>query len=306
MLFIVALAVLIGLMAYWSNRWWDSDKKDIHYEAFAKTLAKAFAIVIPLLIVEAIILSAVIVIPAGHRGVIFDKFSGVQAKALGEGFNFVVPYLQDVYQYDVRVQKAEFSASAASKDLQIVSTKVALNFRPRPESVGELHRNVGLDYAEKVIHPAVQEAVKATTARYTAEELITKREDVKKHIQELLVAQAAPANIEVTETYIIDFDFSSEFAHAVESKQIAEQQAFKAKRDLDRIRIEADQKIATAQAEAKSLMLQREAITSNLIELRRIEAQRLAIEKWDGRLPQTMMGNSTPIIDLSSVNGTKR
>lgn len=306
MLLIAAVIILGAFLSLSKSRWWDERENDLILPEFLKAIGKGLAVAIPLVVIVGGVKNAVVVIPAGHRGVIFDKFSGIQAKALDEGFNFVVPYIQDVYRYDVRVQKAEFSATAASKDLQIVSTKVALNFHPLAESVGQLHRNVGLDYAEKVIHPAVQEAVKATTARYTAEELITKREDVKKHIQDLLVAQAAPANIVVTETYIIDFDFSTEFAHAVESKQIAEQQAFKAKRDLDRIKIEADQKIATAQAEARSLMLQREAITPNLIELRRIEAQRLAIEKWDGKLPQMMMGNSTPIIDLSQINGNRR
>jgi hypothetical protein len=115
----------------------------------------------------------------------------------------------------------------------------------------------------------------------------------------------APANLDLEETYITDFQFSQDFAHAVEAKQIAEQEAFKAKRDLDRIKIEAEQKVATAHAEARALALQREAITSNLIELRRIEAQRYAIEKWDGHLPQTMMGNNPmPImVDLSQING---
>jgi regulator of protease activity HflC (stomatin/prohibitin superfamily) len=146
--------------------------------------------------------------------------------------------------------------------------------------------------------------VKATTARYTAEELIAKREEVKKQIHELLQSQMTPANLELTETYITDFQFSQGFSHAVEAKQIAEQEAFKAKRDLDRIKIEAEQKVATAQAEARALALQREAITANLIELRRIEAQRLAIEKWDGHLPQTMMGGSSmPMVDLSQLNG---
>jgi prohibitin 2 len=107
------------------------------------------------------------------------------------------------------------------------------------------------------------------------------------------------------DTYITDFDFSPEFARAVEAKQIAEQQAFKARRDLDRIKIEADQKIAQARAEAESLRMQRDAITSNLIELRKIEAQKLAIEKWDGKLPSMMLGNATPLVDLNQFSGKR-
>ena len=305
MLFLIALVIVLGLMGFWSDRWWDGNKKDIRFDAFWPSLGKAVAVAFPLFVIEAITWNSVVIIQAGHRGVVFDKFKGLKPVALGEGLNFIVPYLEDVYVYDVRLQKVEFEATAASKDLQSVSTKVALNYRPHADTVAELHRTIGIDYAEKIIHPAVQEAVKATTALYTAEELITRREEVKKKIQELLQNQMAPAKLDLTETYITDFQFSQDFAHAVESKQIAEQQAFKAQRDLERIKIEAEQKIATAQAEAKSLALQRDAITTNLIELRRIEAQRLAIDKWDGHLPQTMLGNSTPIIDLSQVSARR-
>jgi regulator of protease activity HflC (stomatin/prohibitin superfamily) len=301
MILIIAILMVAGLMAYWSKDWWDAQHKDVIEGAFARCLFKSVLIVAPLLVLEIVVWSAFVIVPPGHRGVVFNKLKGIRPVALGEGFNFILPVVDDVVLYDIRMQKVEFEATAASKDLQSVSTKVALNFHPDAEHVAEIHRNVGADYAEKIIHPAVQEAVKATTARYTAEELVTKREDVKKHIQDLLKSQAAPANLEVTDTYITDFQFSSGFARAVESKQIAEQEAFKAKRDLDRIRIEAEQKIATAQAEARSLALQKEAITTNLIELRRVEAQRLAIEKWDGKLPQMMMGNSTPIIDLNQI-----
>lgn len=306
MLILVAAVAVVILMGLWSKRWWNSSDKDINILEFSRCLGKAVVFVLPLFILEIVFFSAFVIIPAGHRGVIFNKFSGVRPTALGEGFNVVLPIVDEVYIYDTRLQKVEFESTAASKDLQSVTTKVALNFRPHADAVAEIHRSVGTAYAEKIVHPAVQEAVKATTARYTAEELVTKREEVKKQIHQLLIAQMAPAQLDALETYITDFQFSSGFAHAVESKQIAEQESFKAKRDLDRIRIEAEQKIATAQAEARSLALQRDAITPNLIELRKIEAQRLAIEKWDGHLPQTMLGNSTPMIDLSQLTNNRR
>ena len=303
MLILLALLVIAGLMLFWMKHWWN-DKKIIIGQ-FLRYMAKAVAIVLPLLILEGLVWSSFVIVPAGGRGVVFNKFNGIKLTALGEGFNFILPWVEEVSIYDTRVQKVEFNATAASKDLQSVSTKVALNFRPHAAKVADIHRNVGVDYAEKIIHPAVQEAVKATTARYTAEELITRREEVKKQIHELLKSQMAPVNLDLEETYITDFQFSQDFAHAVEAKQIAEQEAFKAKRDLDRIKIEAEQKVATAQAEARALALQREAITPNLIELRRIEAQRFAIEKWDGHLPQTMMGNNPmPImVDFSQISG---
>jgi len=298
MLILLALVLMVGLMGWWSKYWWDAHAKDVIYGVFVRYLIRSVLIVVPLLILEAVVWGSFVIVPAGHRGVVFNKLSGIRQAALGEGLNFILPVVDDVYLYDIRLQKVEFEATAASKDLQSVSTRVALNFRPHAESVPEIHQRVGIDYAEKVIHPAVQEAVKATTARYTAEELVTRREEVKKQIHELLASQMAPTHLDLTETYITDFAFSSGFAHAVEAKQIAEQEAFKAKRDLDRIRIEAEQKIATAQAEARSLSLQRDAITSNLLELRLIETQRQAIEKWDGHMPQTMLGNSTPMVDM--------
>ncbi len=293
---VIVIAILMGL-SY--QEWWEPTRQDLKQKEFLSHLFKYVVTVTPIALVASFAKDAIVIVPAGHRGVIFDKFKGVQQNSLKEGFNFITPFLQEAILFDIRVHKGEFDASAASKDLQIVHTKVALNFHPDPDSVHELYRNIGVDYAEKVIHPAIQEAVKATTALYTAEELITRREEVKRHIQEILQRQLQPIRIIVTETYITDFDFSAEFAKAVEAKQIAEQDAFKAKRDLDRIRIEAEQKIAQAQAEAKSLTLQRDAVTPNMIELRRIEAQRLAIDKWDGHLPQTMMGGATPFVDVS-------
>lgn len=297
MLFVLAVFVVVVLMAL-SYKSWLNDK-DLNVREFTVRLAKYFIISIFIAFILTFAKDAVVVVPAGHRGVIFDKIHGIRQVSLNEGVNFIIPFMQEATLFDIRIQKAEYDSAAASKDLQIVHTKVALNFHPVADKVHELYRNFGVDYAEKVIHPAVQEAVKATTARYTAEELITRREEIKKNIHDLLKAQTKQATLEITETYITDFDFSAGFAQAIESKQIAEQQALKAKRDLDRVRIEAEQKIAQAQAEAKSLTMQKEAITSNLIELRKIDAQKLAIEKWDGKLPDVILGQSTPFIDIS-------
>jgi regulator of protease activity HflC (stomatin/prohibitin superfamily) len=300
MFIVLGVFVVVLLMGLSYRQWFDDKSDTFNVGLFSGKLAKYTVVVMGLAIVATFAKDSLIVVPAGHRGVIFDKFSGVKPNALNEGFNVILPFVQDVTLFDIRMQKGEFTATAASKDLQSVATKVALNFRPQDNMIQEIYQKIGPAYAEKVIYPAVQEAVKATTALYTAEELITRREEVKKHIQQILQQQTAPAHILVSETYITDFDFSKEFAHAVEAKQIAEQQAFKAKRDLDRIKIEAEQKIAQARAEAQSLAMQKEAITTNLIELRRIEAQKLAIERWNGKLPDVMMGGtSTPFIDVS-------
>jgi prohibitin 2 len=149
-----------------------------------------------------------------------------------------------------------------------------------------------------VIDPAVQEAVKAVTAEFTAEQLISERPKVREEIKRLLRDRLSPFHIMVDDFSIINFEFSKEFNRAIEEKQTAEQLALKARRDLDRIKIEAEQQIAKARAEAESLRLQKQEVTSELIRLREIEAQVRAIEKWDGRLPGVVGSGTVPFINV--------
>jgi regulator of protease activity HflC (stomatin/prohibitin superfamily) len=299
----IFLAVFVTGLVVLSKRsqWWDG--RTVDAEVLTGIITRVGGSLVVLAILIGVAAGSVIIVPPGHRGVIFNRVSGIKHVALNEGLNFVLPVLEQAILMDVRVQKDTYDATAASKDLQTVHTKVAMNFRPVPEMVPKLYSEVGYDYSDRVIAPAVQEAVKATTARFTAEELITHREEVKKIIQELVEKYISKVNIRVEELYITDFDFSRQFAEAIESKQIAEQTALKAKRDLDRIRIEAEQKIASARAEAESLRMQKDAITPQLIQLRQVEMQRLAIEKWDGKMPVTMMGASTPLLNLNALSG---
>lgn len=299
--YIIAAFVVTGLiMSMLKDRYMDGNRFDA--EAFAKTLRTVAGIALTLGVMAAVGTQSLIVIPPGHRGVVFNRVSGVRMMPQGEGFNFLIPFVEQSIILDVRVQKDTYDATAASKDLQIVHTKVAMNYHPSADMSPKLLQEVGPEYAERLLQPAVQEAVKATTARFTAEELITKREDVKALIKELVEKQVAPHNIKVDELYITDFDFSRQFAESIEAKQIAEQTALKAKRDLDRIKIEAEQKIASARAEAESLKMQREAISPMLIQLRQVETQKLAIDKWDGKMPGVILGGqSTPLLDLSGL-----
>ncbi|MDX6771216.1 MAG: prohibitin family protein [Elusimicrobiota bacterium] len=304
--FLFLAVVVTGLIVFSKRAQWH-DGRVVDPEALTRLLVRIGGGMLTLAILVGVLAGSVVIVPPGHRGVIFNRVSGIKQTALNEGLNFVIPVLEQAVLMDVRVQKDTYDATAASKDLQTVHTKVALNFRPIPESVPKLYSEVGWDYSDRVIAPAVQEAVKATTARFTAEELITHREDVKKIIQELVEKYVTKVNIRIEELYITDFDFSRQFSEAIESKQIAEQTALKAKRDLDRIKIEAEQKVATARAEAESLRMQREAITPGLIQLRQVETQKLAIEKWDGRMPSVMMGQggATPLLNLQSLTPGK-
>jgi len=197
----------------------------------------------------------------------------------------------------VRVQKTTTKTEAASRDLQTVQTTMVLNYNIEPTRAGQMYSNIGLNYNERVIDPAVKESFKAAAARYTAEELISKREALKTEVRNYLRERLQVYGIVVVELSITDFEFSQEFNKAIESKQTAEQNALRAKRDLDRIRVEAEQKIASARAEAEALRLQRQVISPELIELRKIEAQIKAIEKWDGKLP-SVTGGAVPFIQV--------
>jgi regulator of protease activity HflC (stomatin/prohibitin superfamily) len=233
----------------------------------------------------------------GERGVVLN-FGAVQDTVLDEGLHFRVPIMQTVVQMDVKVQKSESEAAAASSDLQDVSSTVALNFHIIPDKANVVYQTIGKTYKERIIDPAVQEVVKAVTAKYTAEELITKRPAVSDAMKASLMDRLLVNNIAVDAFSIVGFSFSKGFMEAIEAKQTAEQLALKAKRDLDRIKIEAQQKITAAQAEAESLRVQRANISSDLIELRRVEANLRAIEKWNGILPQVTGSGAVPFIGV--------
>lgn len=231
-------------------------------------------------------------IRAGERGVLL-QFGAVQDKIFDEGLYFKIPLVQSVKKIDVRIQKDEVPASAASKDLQIVTSKIALNYHLDPNSVNRLWQEVGKNYNTRIIAPAIQEAVKSTTAKFTAEELITKREEVKLAIKVNLAERLLIRGIIVDEFNIIDFDFSKAFNEAIEMKVTAEQLKLKADRDLERIKIEKEQMIAQAQGKAEAIRIEAQALKANVnvIELR-------WIEKWNGKVP-TYWGQATPFIGLN-------
>ncbi|MBI1353146.1 MAG: prohibitin family protein [Acidobacteria bacterium] len=233
-------------------------------------------------------------IGAGERGVVFSQLGGVQDRILDEGFQFKIPFLETVIPIDVKIQKSETQASASSRDLQVVTSVIALNYHVDPSAVNDVYQSVGLAYENRIIDPAVQESVKAVTARFTAEDLITQRDQVSTQIKELLATRLGARNIIVDEFSITELNFSEIFNNSIEAKQVAEQQALKARQDLERIKIEAEQKVTTSRAEADAQRLQRETITKELLQLR-------AIEKWDGRLPQVTSG-SVPLLNLESLS----
>jgi len=263
---------------------------------------KAVALGIAGLVAFWTLLSFFFTIDAGERGVIL-RFGAVD-RVVAEGIHAKLPFMESVVKMNTRVQKSTTKTEAASRDLQAVHTTIVLNFSLEPDKAGDVYKSLGLGYAERVIEPIVKEGFKAASARYTAEELISKRETLKNEVREYLKNRMVPFGIMVVELSITDFEFSPEFNKAIESKQTAEQLALKARRDLDRIKVEAQQKIATAQAEAEALRLQRQAVSPELVRLREVEAQMKAIDKWDGHLPNVTVG-AVPFISVRAMGEGK-
>ena len=201
-------------------------------------------------------------IGAGERGIRL-RFNAVVGDPIPEGLYLKIPLVDHIEIMDVKIQKEEVTATAASKDLQEVSSIVALNFHIRPSDVNKIYQEVGIDYADVIITPAIQEAVKASTAQFTAEELITRRSEVKDKIQTLLKQKIEEVGIGiiVDAFNIVDLDFSKSFNLAIEAKATAEQDALAAKNKLEQVKFEAEQKIAKATADAESIRIQALAIT---------------------------------------------
>lgn len=237
---------------------------------------------------------------AGERGVVLN-FGAVQDTVLNEGLHFRVPIMQRVSIMDVKVQKAVTDSASASADLQDVTMSVALNYHVLPDKANVVYQTIGVQFKDRIIDPAIQEVMKAVSARYSAEELIAKRPAVSEAMRGALSERLLAYNIAVDAFSIVSFSFSRIFTEAIESKQTAEQLALKAKRDLERIKIEAEQKVTAARAEAESLRLQRANISEDLIELRKIEANLKAIEKWNGILPQVTGGGAVPFIGVGEI-----
>jgi regulator of protease activity HflC (stomatin/prohibitin superfamily) len=243
------------------------------------------------------------IISAGERGVLLT-FGSANTQAVGEGLHFKIPLIQSIIKMDIKTQKYEADATAASKDLQDVTSKIATNYHLTPDSVPRLYTEIGTDYQTRVIMPIEQESVKAITARYTAEELITKREQVRSDIRDLFKAKLEPRGIIVEDVSIINFAFSPSFTQAIENKVTQEQNALAEKNRLSAVQYQAQQRIAQADGEAQAIKIQVEAIKQSGGEA---YVQLQAINKWNGIMP-LVTGNSLPFINIAptqALNQTK-
>lgn len=246
-------------------------------------------------LIAAILFTPFVIVDAGERGVLM-KFGEVQDTVLGEGIHLIIPLVNTVNKLSVRIQKQEISAEASSKDLQDVFTDVALNWHIIPEEANTIFQEIGDESAiiERIINPAVEEVLKAVMAKYTAEEIITKRGEVKAGVDDSLTSRLTSYHIAVDDISLVHVHFSERFGEAVEAKQIAEQEAKRADFVALKAVKQAEATVNLARGEAEAQRLLRETLTQELL-------QRQAIEKWDGKLPKIMGNGGTKLLDLSKV-----
>ncbi|MBD2034330.1 prohibitin family protein [Leptolyngbya sp. FACHB-321] len=248
--------------------------------------------IVTLLLTLAILSTFFVVINAGERGILM-KFGEVQEQILGEGLHLLIPIVQTVEPVSVRVQNQEISAEASSKDLQDVYADVALNWHLIPEKVNIIFQRVGnaLVITNSIINPAVEEVLKAVMAQYTAEEIITRRGEVKAGLDHALTERLASYYIAVDDISLVHAHFSKRFSDAVEAKQVAEQEAKRAEFIARKAVRQAEARVNLAKGEAEAQRLIRETLTPELL-------RKQAVERWDGKLPLIVGDETAKLLEL--------
>ncbi len=264
----------------------------------AQKLAKKLIIAAIIIVVAIVIIAnCFTIVDAGHTGVVVT-LGKVNEGVLQEGLHFKAPFVQQVVKIDNRISKLEVDTEAFSKDLQTVSTTLAINYRVDSAKSYSIYKNIGADYQNVLITPAVNEVLKAITAKYTAEESVTNRTLISEGLIDGLNEKLNESGLYITDVNIINFDFSEAFITAIEEKQVAQQQLLKAETEKETAITNAE-----AQAEATRIKAEAEAEANNLIKesLNDIILRSKFYEKWDGKLPQAM-GTDNIITSIEGVN----
>lgn len=219
------------------------------------------------------------IVPTGHIGVV-TLYSKVQDKYLDAGFHFIAPFVESVHSVDIRTQKYSNAVEGSAKDLQIVNITMSINYQIKPEKVSELYAKVGKSYNDTILNPALQSSLKASIAKFTAEEMITKRAEVANTITEELNKNLAEY-FTISAVNLENISFTEEYNKAIEAKTTNEQKAQAEKAQLEIIKVQNEQKINTAEAEAKVRELQSQSVTEKSLEQLKLEIQREMIQKWN-------------------------
>jgi len=268
---------------------------------------KIAAAVITVIIIIVIMAESVVIVEAGHRGVVL-YLGAVENRVLAEGVHFIIPFAEQVVQMEVRTQKFQAEATAASNDLQEVQTVIALNYRIDPSKTNVIYQLLGVNYADRVISPTIQESVKASVAKFNAEELITKRETAKGVISNVIRNTLLNNSIQVQNVFITDFQFSDAFATQIEQKVVAFQKFLTEQNNLRAIQVVANQTAAQAEGQARANVAKAngEAQAISIITKTLRESpdylQWQAITKWNGQMPYALGTGAFPFFQLPAPN----
>jgi regulator of protease activity HflC (stomatin/prohibitin superfamily) len=237
----------------------------------------------------------VVVVGAGYRGVVMN-FGQVQDEILGEGLHWRIPIMQEIKQLSVRVQKTDILAQVGSKDLQEVKLDVVVNWHIDPTKVNKVYQNIGDEeqIVDRILIPAVGEVVKAAAAKKNAEEILTKRPELKAEIDANLDDRLLNYGIVLDSVSLLDVQFSREFAQAIEQKQIAEQEAQRAAYIAQKAAREAEAEVNRARGKAEAQRLLQETLTPAIL-------QNKALEVWDGKFPLVYGGGALPFINIDNL-----
>lgn len=254
---------------------------------------KKISILIAIVAVVAItgVISTVAAVPTGYVGV-KTRFGKVQEDVIQEGLNTKMPFIEKIVKIDCKTKKTEVTSEGSTKDMQTVNITIAVNYNVNKDTANKLYREVGLEYEDIIINPAIQESIKSPMAQYTAEELITKRAEVSNKIQEAIAAKITDKGFNITEFNIINIDFSEEFDKAIEAKAVKQQEVVAAQAELEKQKIQNEKEIAAAQKDAEVMRLKNEQITEETLRLKELEVEQSLINKWNGSLPTTVLNDS--------------
>lgn len=250
-------------------------------------------LVLCLLVCFIILCNPFVMVGPGERGIKI-KLGQVQSESYGEGLHFIFPFIQKFKTMDVKTQKNTLTTAVYTKDIQQARITYVINFNVQPDNVNKLFQEVGLDYVNKILTPVVEGTIKDIIGKWNAQDLIANREKATGDILFKLHNQLADNYINVTDFQMTEINYSDVFERAIESKVTAEQEALKAKNKTVQVEEEAKQKLIAAQAEAKSMAIRAQALAQN-----KSLVQYEAVQKWDGKMPQYMLGNSVPFINVT-------
>ena len=281
-LFFIAAVVIAGILYFVSV-----ENRDRTSGEYVKSYPfRSFAPLPFLLVVVVVAFESITIVPAGHAGVQVTMGT-VNPTPLDAGLHFVNP-ISSVHNVNVQMQRGTMEGAAAgTKDLQQVHTDITINYHLNQQKVAAIYKDYGLNVTDKVLTPALNESFKGVTGHYTSEELILKRDEVSQSILDQVRTKLAQYDVTVDGISLVNFGFSKSYQDAIDAKMVATQSKLKAEQDLQRIEVEAKSRIAQAEGEAKAISIQAQAIQSNggaqYVQLQ-------WIEKWDGKLPNTVVG----------------